>query len=795
MLKSHLQLLLICCLALHLSLTNCSAQDSTAAGKAPEATRIERLAALGRLWGTLKYFHPYLAYKEIDWDAALLETIPRVNAARTPEEYAQAVNHMLSFLHDASTYAQVEKEQEKKTAPPAVVTNGANSSTPAAPPDYFHNTDGTLVINLIPLARLEIKDQPGAGRVAEQFFAELKKAKAVVLDARGELTDEATARLDYYDFVNLLRDLVPMLSETPVTFGSVRYRMHSGYAPQQGTTSGGYYSAFLTSAPMSLPGRLAKGERKSISIIINQYTPDETDIYSGLQAAGLATVVQDGAIEKEREASSYEMKLSDGVSVWMRTWELVSADGSLGFRPDAIINQPNAGTGSDAALAAAIKAATSPAANRSKAAPEPPPAMRPYFDNPYAEMTFPDAPHRLLALFRFWNVINYFFPYKHLLDEPWENVLTRFIPQFEANKDELEYQRTVLELVTNLHDSHGFTGGTNKLAESLGNYYPPLNVSYVEGQTVITSLLDEAAAQAAGVKVGDVVMAIDGEPVAARRERFGRLLAASTPQWLQFNIHRRLLRGAKENKIKLSIKSEEGTPREVELERKLSAADYSRAVIAQTERPTPVYGVLPSGYGYIDLARLQNADADKALDAVMKTPALIFDMRGYPNGTAWSIAPRLTKKRNVTAALFRRPLLEATSLASSDYAGATDFAFEQQLPPPRGETYTGRVVMLINESAISQAEHTCLFFESATKVTFIGSPTAGANGDVTNVVLPGGITVNFSGHDVRHADGRQLQRVGIQPDVRVEPTIRGLRAGRDEVLEAALKFLQENIKK
>jgi len=55
--------------------------------------------------------------------------------------------------------------------------------------------------------------------------------------------------------------------------------------------------------------------------------------------------------------------------------------------------------------------------------------------------------------------------------------------------------------------------------------------------------------------------------------------------------------------------------------------------------------------------------------------------------------------------------------------------------------------------------------------------------------MPGGITITFSGHDVRHADGRQLQRKGIQPDIRVEPTIEGLVAGKDEVLEAAITFL------
>ena len=98
--------------------------------------------------------------------------------------------------------------------------------------------------------------------------------------------------------------------------------------------------------------------------------------------------------------------------------------------------------------------------------------------------------------------------------------------------------------------------------------------------------------------------------------------------------------------------------------------------------------------------------------------------------------------------------------------------------------------MLVDERTISQAEHTGLFFEAANGTKFIGSPTMGANGDVTVVVLPGGVFANFTGHDVRHADGRQLQRVGIQPDVVVRPTIAGIRAGKDEVLERAIRFLE-----
>src|SRR5262245_13565022 len=69
-----------------------------------EKIRIERLAALGRLWGVVKYFHPYLAYREIDWDAALIAAIPKVSAAKSTEEYRAAIDSLLAMLGDPATY-------------------------------------------------------------------------------------------------------------------------------------------------------------------------------------------------------------------------------------------------------------------------------------------------------------------------------------------------------------------------------------------------------------------------------------------------------------------------------------------------------------------------------------------------------------------------------------------------------------------------------------------------------------------------------------------------------------------
>jgi C-terminal processing protease CtpA/Prc len=92
----------------------------------------------------------------------------------------------------------------------------------------------------------------------------------------------------------------------------------------------------------------------------------------------------------------------------------------------------------------------------------------------------------------------------------------------------------------------------------------------------------------------------------------------------------------------------------------------------------------------------------------------------------------------------------------------------------------------VDETSQSQAEYTAMALRVAPDALVIGSTTAGADGNVSSLALPGGLGTMISGIGVFYPDGTPTQRVGIVPDREVRPTIAGLRAGRDEVLEAAL---------
>jgi hypothetical protein len=210
-----------------------------------------------------------------------------------------------------------------------------------------------------------------------------------------------------------------------------------------------------------------------------------------------------------------------------------------------------------------------------------------------------------------------------------------------------------------------------------------------------------------------------------------------------------------------------------------------------TDRPGDAVRFLTSTIGYADLARLTVPEVDEMFERFKHTKAIVFDMRGYPKGTAWAIAPRLARTESPVAALFDRPLAICPSGAAGEVGEErARYHVEQRLPGTTSWRYEGTTVMLIDERTISQAEHTGLFLEAANGTRFVGSPSNGANGDVTRFRVPGGIHVTLSGHSVRHADGRQLQRIGLIPHLEARPTIEGIRSGRDEVLEAALEYVE-----
>jgi C-terminal processing protease CtpA/Prc len=736
---------------------------------------LDRLARVGRLWGTVRYLHPYLLYRDIDWDAALVAALPRVEAAKSPEEYAAAVQGMLDALGDPVT----------RVLPPEPPSAPEPKAEQAPPALTRRLDDGTLVVDIG--HAVQFMGYRDLVKSINAAFRDLLQQPALVVDLRGGPADSGLAA-DL--FSSALGEVGPALVSRPCRAPSQRFVQRSGYQPQNGTTSGGYYYGFITPAadsfsPLSLSDKPATEKRVVFLVDSSSGLPP---LALALQAVGDARIVSEGRIDEAAAVTAQRVDLGDGLTARLRVGELLPMAGWPGVHADVEVLTPS-GNG-DAALAKAAAelkkdgwgkpAAASSASSAAAALPEA--VFR--RDPTYPEMLAPDLAHRRLAVVRAWSVIHFFYPYLPLIGD-WDAVLPEFLSRMEKAETGREYALTLVEMMAHVTDGHTGVWGHPEIPKYFGEAGLPLTLRWIEGAAVVTAVGSDEA-KAAGIAPGDAVVTVDGEAVPARLERLSRYIPASTPAAQRDTICGvYLLRGPAGPAV-LSIQGADGATREVRLTRDPKTRFFQPPPAGDTVR------ILPGNLGYVDLPRLARTEVDAMFERVKGTRALILDMRGYPQGTAWSIAPRLNTKKAKVGAQFRRAQLSALS----GEEGEAGYYFAQPLPPlPEGkELYTAPVVMLIDDRAISQSEHSGLFFEAANGTTFIGSPTAGANGDVTTFTLPGGISVSFTGHDVRHADGRQLQRVGLQPDIEAAPTRAGIRAGKDEVLERAVRYLEERLK-
>jgi C-terminal processing protease CtpA/Prc len=500
-----------------------------------------------------------------------------------------------------------------------------------------------------------------------------------------------------------------------------------------------------------------------------------------LQKAGLAYILAVGdspALWVPVATQSF-----GSLEITYKSGEVVFQDGTVGSGPDLAIDaNPRIGPDSPAVQAALAlleskKAPGSTIHWRSAAA-----LPLREADKPYKEMLNPDLAWRQFAVIRLWAVIDGFFPYKDLMEKPWSEALPEFLTQMELVKDGEGYAKALARMSALLQDNHVKILGHPILDQLRGEAGLPFGLRMVERSVLVDEIADVPAAH--DLKRWDEVLEIDGESVGEYFSRMAPFVAAANPWTMDRNLVLRAGRGKDQTLAKLKIRRADGEVRDVSITR----SKKFPIAYPETLHKGELIQVLSDGIGYVDLGRLMPSQVEDLFTKVKDTKALILDMRGYPNGTAWPISPYLNSRKATYGASF----YPTTISGSAGEAEIGTVNFMQNLPINHGEPiYQGKVVMLINEMTISQAEHSGLFYEAACDITFIGSPTAGSNGDVTDLMLPGGIRMTFTGQGVKHADGRQLQRVGLQPKVFVRPTVKGVREGRDEVMDRAIRYIQE----
>jgi len=380
-----------------------------------------------------------------------------------------------------------------------------------------------------------------------------------------------------------------------------------------------------------------------------------------------------------------------------------------------------------------------------------------------------DRATRFAAVALAWNVFQNFYPYFDMVEADWPRELERALTTAATDPDARAFHNTLRRLVAALHDGHGNVFNRSIFAPS---HELPLTWVIAEDKLVVTRVDGEAAE--AGLKPGDVVLTINGEPTEQVLAREGALISSATPQWRCHKLPFLLTIGTAQSEVRLKLQSLSGAQREVVLHRSVPFDGAERE-----PRPATVAEIEP-GIFYFDIDRATDDDLDEALPKLAEAKAVIFDLRGYPKTNDFL---HYLSDKTLQSAFWQIPIV-----TRPDRQGVPEYDSTQTELAPIEPRIKGRVIFMTGSGAISNAETVMGIIEAYHLADIVGETTAGTNGNFNPFTVPGGYTLVWTGMRVLKHDGSRHHGVGISPTHPVPRTIKGIAEGRDEVLEKALEL-------
>lgn len=400
----------------------------------------------------------------------------------------------------------------------------------------------------------------------------------------------------------------------------------------------------------------------------------------------------------------------------------------------------------------------------------------PVFENEpaYADVKFPDAGFQILAVLRFWNMIEYWAPYRDLIDENWDAVLRDSLARAAKASDKPAYLLELAALVARVDDGHA-TAGIGPARPPDGDCLLPVNLRYVAGQFVVKSASSEAGARL--FSAGDVLTAIDGKRVGEIVARVRRFYSASNDAAFMREMAYWVSRGPCVE-TKVSVRRE-GT---LEVSAKREPIEPPKLIEGRrNDRAGETLQMLTPKVAYLKASTLKQADVAKYIGNIASADALVVDIRNYPAEYVIYALGSLLVDRPTPFAQFTIPMLSNP--------GGFFWGAKVSLEPAQPH-FAGRVAILVDESSQSQAEYLAMALRASPRAIVVGTTTAGADGNVSPIVLPGGVRTGISGIGVFYPDRTPTQQRGVAIDVPCKLTIAGMRAGRDEILDCALRALE-----
>lgn len=429
-------------------------------------------------------------------------------------------------------------------------------------------------------------------------------------------------------------------------------------------------------------------------------------------------------------------------------------------------------------------------------------------ENTYPGYRFDNEAMSLLALAKAWNAIAYLFPYRYVMDQKWELTLEKMIPMFRDIKSRVAYEKCILLLESSIDDTHakGFLDQLKTASEIFDlKFYPPFVYKVYQNKLLVIEFLNDSLAKAGNLKIGDLILSINGVKTREWLKQRSVLLPASNQSvknrlvadnnafafsaLTDGELKVRIKRGNELLNLNLSL-----------LERKnkrvgaivnnyfTQKSVLDQSVKGYEELPNDV-AVIRAGY-FFD----KNLPSEHELNTFLKNlndkKSIIFDMRKYPAspGLFYYYLPMALGKPAFKFAQYYGADLSnpGAFYQTDDLAVYLSKDIKTVMP-----LYRGKIMILTNEQTQSMGEWFTMMLRQINSSTVVfGSQTAGADGDMKHLNLPGGYEFVFTGNGIFYPNGKETQRIGIIPDVLYQPSSEDLLSTKDMHLEKALLYLK-----
>ncbi|MCD8183279.1 MAG: S41 family peptidase [Bacteroides sp.] len=304
------------------------------------------------------------------------------------------------------------------------------------------------------------------------------------------------------------------------------------------------------------------------------------------------------------------------------------------------------------------------------------------------------------------------------------------------------------------------------------SYALPVEVSFVENQAVVTDIDSLNTI----LRKGDILLSIDGETINDIIENKKMFISASNHDAFLRVISTELVQT---NKEQLQVKYDRGGK---EFSDFVTCLPISKVnLYSRISKAKPLLRYVGDSILCVYLGSTIGGSIPDKIEA----NGIIIDLRCYPNGKKvkgyWDfeqLYPTTQPFAAITTGSIENHGL--FHFKRVNYAGVMH---------ENPSYYKGVKVLIVNEITQSQAEYMAMKYKCSPNTYIIGSTTAGADGDITFLPLPGGLRTSLTGLGIYYPDGTEAQRIGILPDIWIKPTIKGIRQGRDELLEKAVEII------